>query len=29
MESLGRWNWWVPEPLARILPARGLEEDVA
>jgi RND superfamily putative drug exporter len=29
MELLGRWNWWVPAPLARILPARGLEEAVA
>jgi uncharacterized membrane protein YdfJ with MMPL/SSD domain len=26
MELLGRWNWWVPRPLARLLPARGLEE---
>jgi putative drug exporter of the RND superfamily len=29
MELLGRWNWWVPAPLARVLPARGLEEAVA
>ena len=25
----GRWNWWLPRPLARVLPARGLEEAVA
>ena len=29
MELLGRWNWWLPRPLARLLPARGLEEAVA
>jgi uncharacterized membrane protein YdfJ with MMPL/SSD domain len=29
MELLGRWNWWVPAPLLRVLPARGLEEAVA
>jgi len=29
MELLGRWNWWVPAPLRRVLPARGLEEAVA
>jgi uncharacterized membrane protein YdfJ with MMPL/SSD domain len=29
MELLGRWNWWVPGPLRRVLPARGLEEAVA
>jgi RND superfamily putative drug exporter len=28
MELLGRWNWWVPAPLERVLPARGLEEAV-
>ncbi len=20
MELMGRWNWWLPRPLARILP---------
>jgi len=29
MELLGRWNWWLPRRLARLLPARGLEEAVA
>jgi len=29
MELLGRWNWWVPAPLRRVLPARGVEEAVA
>ncbi len=29
MELLGRWNWWLPRPLARLLPARGLDEAVA
>jgi RND superfamily putative drug exporter len=29
MELLGRLNWWVPGPLRRVLPARGLEEAVA
>jgi uncharacterized membrane protein YdfJ with MMPL/SSD domain len=29
MELLGRWNWWVPAPVRRVLPARGLEEAVA
>jgi RND superfamily putative drug exporter len=26
MELLGRWNWWLPAPLERLLPSRGLEE---
>jgi len=21
----GRWNWWLPRPLAKILPARPTE----
>jgi RND superfamily putative drug exporter len=21
MRLLGRWNWWLPRPLARVLPA--------
>jgi uncharacterized membrane protein YdfJ with MMPL/SSD domain len=23
MELMGRWNWWLPRPLARVLPARA------
>ena len=26
MELLGRWNWWLPRPLARVLPQRSFEE---
>jgi uncharacterized membrane protein YdfJ with MMPL/SSD domain len=26
MELLGRFNWWLPGPLARLLPGGGLEE---
>ena len=26
MELMGRWNWWLPEPLARILPKTSFEE---
>ena len=25
MELLGDWNWWLPKPLARILPRRSFE----
>jgi uncharacterized membrane protein YdfJ with MMPL/SSD domain len=25
MELLGDWNWWLPRPLARLLPARPAE----
>jgi len=25
MELLGAWNWWLPRPLARVLPAARLE----
>jgi RND superfamily putative drug exporter len=25
MELLGRWNWWLPEPLARVLPDVAIE----
>ena len=25
MELLGRWNWWLPGPLARVLPDRAIE----
>jgi RND superfamily putative drug exporter len=24
MEVLGRWNWWLTRPLAKLLPARRL-----
>ncbi|CAA9512258.1 MAG: Transmembrane heme transport protein MmpL11 [uncultured Solirubrobacteraceae bacterium] len=26
MELLGKWNWWLPAPLARVLPDGNLEE---
>jgi RND superfamily putative drug exporter len=26
MELLGRWNWWLPGPLAKLLPDGGVEE---
>jgi RND superfamily putative drug exporter len=26
MELLGEWNWWLPRPLARILPRASVEE---
>ena len=26
MKLLGDWNWWLPRPLARILPTANLEE---
>jgi RND superfamily putative drug exporter len=26
MELLGRWNWWLPRPLARLLPKGSVEE---
>ena len=25
MEILGRWNWWLPKPLARVLPKANFE----
>ena len=25
MELMGRWNWWLPRPLQRILPHTELE----
>jgi RND superfamily putative drug exporter len=25
MEILGRWNWWLPKPLARLLPRADFE----
>jgi RND superfamily putative drug exporter len=27
MELLGRANWWLPAPLARILPRTSIRED--
>jgi uncharacterized membrane protein YdfJ with MMPL/SSD domain len=29
MELLGKWNWWLPKPLARILPKTSFEEAPA
>jgi RND superfamily putative drug exporter len=26
MELLGRWNWWLPKPLARVLPRTSFEK---
>jgi RND superfamily putative drug exporter len=26
MELLGDWNWWLPRPLARLLPKASVEE---
>ena len=25
MEIMGRWNWWLPKPIARVLPHAGFE----
>jgi hypothetical protein len=25
MEIMGRWNWWLPGPLARVLPRADFE----
>lgn len=25
MEIMGRWNWWLPRPMARILPRADFE----
>jgi uncharacterized membrane protein YdfJ with MMPL/SSD domain len=25
MEIMGRWNWWLPKPLARLLPRADFE----
>jgi RND superfamily putative drug exporter len=27
MRLLGRWNWWLPSPVRRLLPARGFAEE--
>ena len=29
MELMGRWNWWLPGPLARLLPRAELERAPA
>ena len=29
MELLGRWNWWLPGPLQRVLPSASIEEPAA
>jgi RND superfamily putative drug exporter len=29
MRLLGTWNWWLPKPVARLLPARVLVEESA
>ena len=29
MELMGRWNWWLPKPLERILPKGSFEEAPA
>ena len=26
MELMGRWNWWLPRPLARVLPESNFEQ---
>jgi RND superfamily putative drug exporter len=27
MELLGKWNWWLPRPLARVLPRASFESS--
>ena len=29
MEIMGRWNWWLPRPVARLLPQTGFEASGA
>ena len=29
MEIMGRWNWWLPRPVARVLPDTGFESSGA
>jgi uncharacterized membrane protein YdfJ with MMPL/SSD domain len=29
MELMGKWNWWVPRPLARVLPRADFEGSAA
>ena len=26
MELMGKWNWWLPKPVARVLPKQSFEE---
>jgi RND superfamily putative drug exporter len=27
MRLLGKWNWWMPESIGRLLPARSFTEE--
>jgi RND superfamily putative drug exporter len=27
MEIMGKWNWWLPRPLARVLPEATFESS--
>ena len=27
MEIMGRWNWWLPRPLQRVLPGTAFESS--
>ncbi len=29
MRIMGRWNWWLPRPLARVLPRASFEASGA
>jgi hypothetical protein len=29
MEIMGRWNWWLPGPLARVLPRASFDAERA
>jgi RND superfamily putative drug exporter len=29
MEIMGRWNWWLPSPIARVLPEANFEASGA
>ena len=29
MEIMGEWNWWLPKPLARVLPEANFEASGA
>ncbi len=29
MEIMGRWNWWLPAPIARVMPEAGFEASGA
>jgi hypothetical protein len=28
MELMGKWNWWLPKPLGRLLPRAAFESGV-